>query len=100
MESWRGREVENLVKSVAPSLRRGPGRVRSQALILSRGFRTVPRRALARARVLSLGVILATTLPWAPGDAAAAAGAGGDHLHPGDDGYKLLAGAIDLALFK
>jgi len=25
---------------------------------------------------------------------------GGDHLHPGDEGYKAMGEAVDLALFK
>jgi lysophospholipase L1-like esterase len=70
--------VENPVESVAPSLGRGPGPARTQALVLSPALRTVPTipsRAVAWARVLSLGVILAVSAPWAPADTAAAAGA-------------------------
>lgn len=37
--------------------------------------------------------------PAAP-DHILAAFDGGDHLHPGDEGYKAMAGAIDLALFQ
>jgi lysophospholipase L1-like esterase len=40
----------------------------------------------------------ATRDPQKPSRLSAAAD-GGDHLHPGPDGYKVMAGAVDLALF-